>query len=199
MYHPTTSKISFIVDPQRDGIGNALWFVVTGTPAVSSSRFRFNTAEGLVRSDLKYGRFEFSLVLPTTGVQRPTNLNGDVEFGLKNLSLGTLGKIAIVISKSGNSITLKSYDDYGTLTSTVLTWRDAWNSAQTIFIFEWFNDRVRLSVREASGTTASVEAEHTTGIPNRPLNMYVKASDNDNIDVDFIAVREANVNSTMLI
>lgn len=74
MWGKNTSPVSFIVDPQRDGISNALWKVVSGTPAVSSNKFRFNTAEGLVRADVKFGRYEFAVTFPTTGSQTPTSL-----------------------------------------------------------------------------------------------------------------------------
>lgn len=192
---------SFIVDPQRDGIDNALWKAVTGTPTVSGGKFRFNTQEGLVRADLLYGRIEFSVTLPITAVSGViSDLANDIEFGLKNLSLGNKSKIQVLFDDSENTLTLNTYDRNGvTVQTTNIPLQVAWNSAVTRFIIDWFQDRIVLSVVNAGTATEIVLAEHKTRVGQHPLNPYIKVVGADNFDVDYIAVEKTKGSSLMLI
>ena len=200
MYPKSTSPVSFIVDPQRDGVSNALWFEADPTLALSGNKFRFNAASGVVRADVKYGRFEFSVTYPLTTGQTPTNLVNDIEFGLKNLSLGTLGKISVLADKSEDTFTFNTYDICGTaVQSTTITCTDAWGGAVTRFIIEWYNDRIRLLVIDPSATATRVLAEHKTKIGSYPLNPFVTVVGAESFDVDYIVVDNANKNSIMLI
>lgn len=197
--NPYGHYLTFVVDPQRDGVANALWKFVVGTPSVTGNKFRFNTAEGLVRADVYQGRFEFSVTIPLTGVQTPTNLVNDIEFGLKNLSFGNIGKIQIIAKQSTNKFTLNTYDMFGTVQTTDITYRTGWNGVVVRFAILWFQDRVRLMVIEPSGTVEQVLAEHKVNVSDMPLNPYVKATGNDNFDVDFILVDKSRTSSIMLI
>lgn len=296
MYAKATTPISFIVDPQRDGgISNALWKEVNPTIAVSSNKFRFNQAEGLIRADVKFGRFEFSMNMPITAAigaaalttgeglddatsggtysgTTPANgtpvtytieidgtgtpdtfswyidgvlqvaaveitassqalgddgvtvtfgattghtsgdiwtisvtgdttadFNGDVEFGLKNLSLGTVGKISVLADQSEDTFSFITYDIFGTAETTAITWDTDWNNQATRFIIEWFNDRVRLLVLNNGDTSTRVLAEHKTRVGTYSLNPFIRAVGNDNVDVDYIIVDNAQQNSIMLI
>lgn len=283
---------SFIVDPQRDGIDNALWHNVTGTPTVSGGKFRFNTQEALVRADLMYGRIEFPVTMPlsavntieavvfsgtglndatsggtytdgivaatyvvtidtaaatdkftwtkngvtmATGVAITTSaqdldegvtitfaaatghtlaeswtinvtinsagdLVNDIEFGLKNLSLGNISKIQVLADKSEDAFLFKTYDRNGiTAQSTTIQWQGEWNSAVARFVIDWFIDRVRLSVVNAGTETEITLAEHKTKVGQHPLNPYVKVVGAENLDVNYIAVEKAKGSSLMLI
>lgn len=190
---------NFIIDPQRDAVDNALWKAATGTPAVSGGKFRFNTAQGVARVNCLYGLFDFSVNFPTTGIQTPTNLTDDLAFGLKNLSLGNLSKIDVFIDQSGDSITFRTYDEFGTVQSTVLTWDTDWNSAQTIFRIGWSKNGVSLSVLTNGATSFTALATHSTSIPNRPLDIFVQAVGADNFDLDFIALKNVQSSSILLI
>lgn len=192
----------FIVDPDRDGVANALWYVETGALALSGAspdQFRFNADSGVVRADLLHGIFDFSVNFPLAGVQTPTNLVNDISFGLKNAAMGNLGKIDIFIDQSGDSIVFRTYDEFGTVESTALTWDTDWNGVQTIFRFSWSDGQVALQVLNNGDTAYSTLATHTTRIPIRPLNLFVTVVGAENLDVDFIAVRNAQYSSIMLI
>lgn len=191
-----------IVDPNRDGIANALWKANSGTLALAGTtpdRFRFNTDDAVVRIDCLHGIFEFAVRFPTTGAQTPTNLANDIAFGLKNLSLGNLAKVDVFIDKSENSITFRTYDDYGTAEEATLEWDTDWNSALTIFRIGWSKDHVSLDVLVNSGTAWVNLASHTTRVPQRPLNPFVNVVGADDFDVDFIAIRNVQNSSVMLI
>jgi hypothetical protein len=193
---------SFIVDPQRDGIDNALWKAVTGTPIVSGGKFRFNANEGLIRADLLYGRVIFPITLPLTGGETPqaiTDLVADIEFGLKNLSLGNIGKISVLFDKSEDILTFSTYDRFGTVQSTNIVLDTAWNSAVTSFIIDWFNDRIVLSVVNTSGTSEKVIATHKTRVGQHPLNPFIKVTGAENLDVSYVAIEKAKSSSLMLI
>lgn len=199
MANAYANMLSFVVDPQRDGVDNALWLTVAGTLAVASNKFRFNASEGLVRADLLYGRYEFAVTYPLTGVQTPTNLVNDLEFGLKNLSLGNKGKIKLLASKSGNSIVFTTYDDQGTAQNTTIQWHTGWNGVEARFRIEWFQDRIILSVLTGSDSIWEIIATHKTSVGVYPLNPYVKATGAENFDVAYILVEKAKESSIMLI
>lgn len=192
---------SFIVDPQRDGIDNALWKAVTGTPTVFGGKFRFNAQEGLVRADLLYGRIEFSVTLPLTAKTGTiADLVNDIDFGLKNLSLGNKSKIQVLFDKSEDTLTFNTYDRNGvTVETTNIPLQVEWNSAVTRFIIDWFNDRVRLSVINVGTAVEITLAEHKTRVGQHPLNPYVKVVGAENFDVDYIAVEKSKGSSLMLI
>jgi len=189
----------FILDPNRDGIANALWYANSGALAISGGKFRFNADDGIVRADLLYGIFEFSVNFPLAGVQTPTNLVNDIAFGLKNASMGNFGKIDVFIDQSEDDAAFRTYDEFGTLQETIFDWDTDWNAAQTIFRICWSDTQVTLQVLN-DGETAWVSlVSHTTRIPNRPLNPFVNVVGAENLDVDFIAVRNAQYSSIMLI
>lgn len=193
----------FIVDPARDGIANALWKFYTGAGALSGDTpdtFRFNADDAVVRADLLYAIVDFSVTFPTTGVQTPTDLANDISFGLKNQSRGTLGKIDVFVDQSGDSIVFRTYDEFGTVQSTTLTWDTDWNNAQTIFRIGWAKDHVSLQVLTAGGAAFdAILANHKTSIPVHPLNPFVTVVGAENFDVDFIAVKNAQHSSIMLV
>lgn len=200
MYSPTTVKTAIVIDPQRDGIANALWHVVTPDLAVSGGKFRFNAAEGLVVGDLKFGRFEFKVNFPLTGVQTPANLNNDIEFGLKNLSLGTIGKISVLADQSAGTFIFTTYDVKGSSPQvTTIPWNTAWNGVDVRFVIEWFNDRVALCAYVVSGTALEVLAQHKTSVGQYPLNVFVSATGNDNFDVSYIVLDNVMQNSFILV
>ena len=57
------------------------------------------------------------------------DLVNDIEFGLKNLALGTKSKIQLLADKSEGTLTFNTYDRNGTVQTTTITWQGAWNSA----------------------------------------------------------------------
>lgn len=197
MANAYANMLSFVVDPQRDGVDNALWLAVTGTPTVASGKFRFNAAEGLVRADLLYGRYEFAVTAPLSGSQTVTNLVNDIEFGLKNLSLGNKGKIMLFADKSENTFQFSTYDDVGTVQTTSITWHTGWNAVETRFRIDWFQDRIILSV--LAGSDVEILATHKTSVGVYPLNPYVKVTGAENFDVSYILVEKAKESSIMLI
>lgn len=201
-YIPT----SFVLDPNRDGIANALWLAAVGTPATSGSYpdkvFRFNTAEGLVRADLQYTRVEFSAIVPLTGVQTPSSLNNDLEFGLKNASLGDKGKISVLISKSLNAAFFRVYDKDGNLVlNQSIAWKTTWNATSTVWVMQWVNDRIVLRISgEVIAQYRSSDSLNVQGkIGFLPLNVFALAVGNDNFDFDYMAVTESKNSSIMLV
>lgn len=190
--------LNFVIDPVRDGVANILWKAVSGTLALAGTtpdRFRFNTDDAIVRADLLYGVYDFAVRFPTTGIQTPTNLTNDIAFGLKNASMGNLGKIDFFVDQSGNSATFRTYDEFGTVQSTTITWDTDWNNALTVFRFGWSASQVSLDVLVNGETSFSNLATHETRVPNKPLNPFVNVVGGDNFDVDFIAVKNAQSNS----
>jgi len=198
----SATPVSFIVDPNRDGVANALWKAITGSLALSGAtpdQFLFNTVDAVVRTDLLYGSFIFGVVFPTTGVQTPTNLADDVAFGLKNASMGDFGKIDVFIDKSEDTIEFRTHDEFGTEESTTLTWNTAWNNALTLFRITWSRGKVALEVLVNGETSWTELASHTTRTVDQPLNLFFNTVGADNVDVNFIAVKNALRTSTMLI
>lgn len=198
----TTQPSDFIVDPARDGIANALWKFYTGAGALAGTtpdRFRFNADDAVVRADCLNGIFDFAVRFPLAGVQTPTNLVNDITFGLKNQSIGNLGKIDFFVDKSENNATFRTYDEFGTVQSTVIAWDTDWNGALTIFRIGWDGKHISFDVMEAAATSFTNLANHTTRIPTRPLNPFVTVVGAENFDVDFIGIKNVQHSSIMLI
>ncbi|HQB65735.1 MAG TPA: hypothetical protein PK616_07580, partial [Fibrobacteraceae bacterium] len=127
------------------------------------------------------------------------DLVNDIEFGLKNLALGTKSKIQLFADKSEGTLTFNTHDRNGTVQTTTIQWQGAWNSAVTRFIIDWFNDRIVLSVINANTTTEVVLATHKTRVGQHPLNPYVKVTGAENLDVDYISIERTKSSSIMLI
>lgn len=191
----------FLVDPNRDGIANALWKANSGTLALAGTTpdaFRFNADDAVVRADLLHANVEFGVKFPTVGAETPADLVNDIAFGLKNLSLGNLGKIDVFIDQSEDTMAFRTYDNYGTVQETALTWDTDWNSALTLFRFGWASSHVTLSVLNFEATEWEVLASHAR-VPSRPLNPFVHVVGADNLDVNFISVANAQHSNIMLI
>lgn len=190
----TSQPTSFIIDPVRDG-ASSLLKALTGSVALAGTtpeKFRLNADDIVVVADLQYAIVDISVNIPLTTGQTPTDLVNDISFGLKNASMPALGKIDVFLDQSGDSITFRTYDDFGTAQSTTLTYDDDWNGAQVIFRFGWAPDHVSLATCIVGTDTAfTVIANHTTSVPTRALNMFATVVGAENLDIDFFAVKQA--------
>lgn len=192
----------FVIDPIRDGVSNALWKAISGSLALAATtpdRFRFNTDDAIVRADVKFGIFDFAVRFPTTGAQTPTDLTDDISFGLKNASMGNACKVDLFVDQSGDSATFRTYDEFGTVEQTGITWDTDWNNALTVFRIGWSKDQVTLSVQANGDTAFTILATHKTSLPNRALNPFINVVGADNFDVDYISCRNVQNSSIMLI
>lgn len=198
----TTQPSEFIADPSRDGIANALWLANVGTLALAGTtpnRYRVNTGDFIYRADIKHGIIEFAVRVPLAGVQTPTNLVDDLAFGLKNISMQNLAKIDIFIDKSADAIYFRTYDDFGTVETSTLTWDTAWNGALTLFRFGWSGSHVSLDVAANGDTAYTHLADHKVSVPDRPLNPFITAVGAENLDVDFMSFSNIQNSSIMLV
>lgn len=159
MFRSFIQNASFIIDAARDGIANALWFAVSGTPAMSGAtpnQFRFSGDEGLVRTDVKYGRYEFSTSFTSLGSGvSPAGLVGNIEFGLKNLSLGARGYIRVVAKTGDTNMYFETADRYGSAQSFAFPWKAAYTTDKAQWIIDWFDGKpmAKLSIVVADGRT----------------------------------------------
>ncbi len=200
MHSPTSQPSFIVVDPIRDGIANALWKNVTGTPTIASSRFNFNAQEGLIRADLLGAHVEFALKVPAV----PTT--GDVrEWGLKNLALGNRSKIFFGVVDTAFST--NTYDDNGLVTlSSPVTWQAAWTNVDILFIIDWFEDRVVFSVQVVSTGAKSIVAVHKVDastppkpvVGYAPLNPYIKNGNSDNLSSPYILIKSRNTSILLI-
>jgi len=186
---------SMVLDPNRDsGISNALWLASVGTPGVTGSspavKFRFSEAEGLVRADVVFGRFEILINVPTPEADQ------DKQFGLKNLAMGDRGKIFVLIDD--DVVTFNTYDNAGVVETTTIQWLSDWDGVETKFVIQWFSDRVLFSYEDGDGVE-QVLAMHKTRVGNLPLNFYVRNDDSDNLDVAYILFDRVKLNSIILV
>lgn len=191
----------YIIDPQRDGV-HGLWKDVTGAVTVASSKYRFNADEGLITADLLYATVDFMIKVPLTGVQTPTDLVNDIDFGLKNLSLGNRGKIQLLLDKSEDSFSLVTYSDTGGASSiTAITWQTAWNGQDILCRVNWDKKRIYITI-DVEGVGVAVNVDHQTAdskqVGSFPLNPYVRVVGAENLDVSFIAIRNAQRSSIII-
>ena len=169
----------YVFDPMIKGYATDFWKTLTGTPAMSSNVLRFTSAKAESYIQHIFGEYEFLLnvpVKPTAGDSR--------QWGLMNPSSTNFG--AIYFDISATVFSLKSYDDNGTLTTTVLNWADATFSAHAIkFKFRWEPDQIIAYVNDVKVATINQSS------PSNALGLYINNGVADNMDLSYILVHKA--------
>ena len=169
----------YTYDPVIKQYDTVFWKTTTGSaPAMSSTKLRFtsNAAASFILH--KFGDFEFALNIPTT-----PSVGEAKHWGLRLPSGDSQG--AIYFEISGATFQCVSIDDGGTSQTTTLTWSAAYTATETEFRFIWDEDRVVFMI---NGT---IVATHTTRVPSNALSLRVVNGDADNVDMGYIAIRQA--------
>lgn len=100
MYHKSTQPATFIIDPNRDSFLNAMWAILSGTPAIVGTPpagvFSFPQSESYCRVDAKYGRYTFNATLPISGFFLDYSARVDVVTYTIGSLVGTLNHGAVV-------------------------------------------------------------------------------------------------------
>lgn len=119
-----------LIDPAIMGYDDAYWHTSSGTPAVSGSALRFNSAAAYGKQLYHFGRFDFLLtvpVAPTAGHAR--------RWGLAAAFDNTRGGVFFDID--GTTFSCRSYTTDGTATSTTVPWDASYTAAEAKFSILW--------------------------------------------------------------
>lgn len=175
---------SYVIDPQVYGLDASIWKTVSGSPSVTSNKYRLNTAEILSYSQFKYGEFEFNVTVPVA----PTAADNRV-FGLLSKALGNRSRITFTFNTSGE-LRAQVYSKLGVaLFSELIPWNTAWSNTATLFRIGWTRGAVVFTVALADGTQ-SYSTTYNAGMNpiTGSLNIDVLNGNADNMDVASVAV-----------
>ena len=179
--------VSVVVDPQIHGLEPSFFKTITGTPTVTSNKYRYNAAETNTFPEFVYGEYEFPLVIPVA----PTGGHAR-SWGLRGKSLGNRG--AMVFDISGTTFSVKVYDKDGTVLSRSIDWNAAWTNVEVKFRIGWSATGTTFSI--VTGTAAndiSVRLVPTgqNFSANLPLGISVSNGVSDNMDLTHVYVVQA--------
>lgn len=175
---------SFVIDPQVYGYDTTnLFTTVTGTPAISSNKIRFTSAEARTKAQYLFGEFVFRMtvpVQPTAGQAR--------TWGLVGVAVGNRGSVRFNVTDDVFSVL--AYDNDGTLIQQiVLPWDSDWTAVATDYRIAWSESGVTFKV--VGSTSAHIaQANIQFGLKhvNIPQFLVVSNGTADNMDVTYITL-----------
>ncbi|KKM26359.1 hypothetical protein LCGC14_1585600, partial [marine sediment metagenome] len=159
---------SFIMSAPRDVTPSGLWMALSGTFAIVANKYTVVDASGeevLAIPEMRFARIKiWNVNFGLTGVQTPTNLNNDIELGLKEIISGA--KITFLLDKSGDKLVVSIADERGNTQTQDVIWDTDWNAGTIELEIFWLDKSVTFAI---SGTIiGSFEREDSTpkDIPN---------------------------------
>lgn len=184
----TRSNDIWSYNPLTEGYTeDAVFSAIAGTPTISSNKLRLNE-DTIITYDktFKNGSLEMVITVPTV----PTT--GDArQFGFKNSDSDLKG--AMLFDVTDDDFTAKVYDASGTLIeSRVINWNAGWTASEATYRITWSSRRVlfvvnnvivaRFDAGEGQAITPDIK------MANKPMYLYLKNVNADNMDVSLITV-----------
>lgn len=200
MYQKQNSPSSYVLSPYKDGSSpSSFWRAISGSVTISSNKYSVAaTSEIIALVDCRYTRLKlWNVDLGLTGSQTPTNLNNDVEFGLKEIVSGA--KATFLMDQSADAMVISIVDEDGNAQTATVAWVTTWNGAATEFEIQWFNDRV---VFKVAGAVVGEFKKLTSGgttykVPEIPLNFWIKTTGTDSPKIGLVYIDKAEESSVL--
>jgi len=169
---------------------------IGGTLSIVSNKYSFAaTTEVLVLADLRFARVKlFNVDFGLTGGQTPTNLNGDIELGLKEIVSGQ--KATLLLDQSGNNLVCGTVDENGNAQTVAVAWDTAWNGGTAELELQWTNQHVRFLINGVE--VAKILKIATANVPKIPMNPWFKTSGTDTLKVQLVLVDNADQSSIII-
>ena len=182
--HISHTYVSYVIDPQVYGLDPSIWKTVSGTPSVSSNKYRLNAAEMLTYSQYRFGEFEFNMTVPAA----PTASDNRV-IGLISKSFGNRGRIIFNFDTTG-VLLAQVYDRYGnSLFSETIPWDAAWTNTPALYRIGWSGNAIVFTVSLPTGASLYTTTYQAGGNPLRlPMTVDVANANADNLDVTSVAI-----------
>lgn len=187
--HISNILTSYVIDPQVYGLDPSIWKTVSGTPTVTSNKYRLNVAEIITYAQYKYGEFEFNLTVPVA----PTAADSRT-IGLLSKSLGNRTRISFVFNTSGE-LRAQIYGRKGDLLfNELIPWDTDWTNTAILFRIGWQRNAVKFTIStptatELYSTTYNAGVESLFG----SLNIDISNANADNLDVASVSISNASV------
>ena len=191
--HISHTYTSYVLDPQVYGLDGSIWKTVSGTPTVTSSKYRLNAAEIITYSQFRFGEIEFNVTVPAA----PT-ASDNRRFGLSGKALGNRGLIAFEIGTAGE-LRARVRDKFGnSLFNELIPWQSAWTNTATLFRIGWTRNSVVFTVTLTDGTTPWTTT-YIAGVNplSLPMGIDVLNGNSDNMDVTSVMVAHSNTSSPL--
>lgn len=179
----------YIYDCSIKGLDSNFWANVTGTPTVSTGKIRLNAATMASFILHEFADIEFGMNIPAV----PTS--GDSRrFGFFSPAAPNVG--AAYFDITGTVFTANVLDASGNLKQVTLTFTAGWAATETIYRITFEKDIVRfwvgtLSANISTWILLTTIAAPQTGLSIMPLPVYIKNGNSDNVDLTYMAVRQA--------
>lgn len=177
-------KTNFYYDPQRQGYDQAVWKTITGTPAISSSLLRMNTATAVGYTDIYSADLTICATFPLAPVA-----GQDKRIGFAQLNMGAY----VGFKMLDDAFYIEAASPNTTIVQTEITWQATWTAVPVAFRVLWENNQVKFFVN-VIGQNNEVEVgriNDTAALPKFPLSLYVHNGDGDNLDISYADLRNA--------
>lgn len=205
MFRPQTTLSTYLVSAVKDGTTiSGLWKRISGAVSSTSNGSVFTigtTSEHILLTDIRYVQSIFRTVtFGLTGVETPTNLNANVEIGLKEPQSGA--KITILLDQSADNVVFTATKEDGTSATLTRSWKTSWNSDADGFNMRiaWFVDRVAIYINgEIMFETRDNTVTTTPGIPRDPMHVYFSVVGTDVVTLKSILLDNAEQNSLIIV
>lgn len=160
---------NFNYSPSVEGYSTDDWKTLSGSPAISGGKLRISSAEVIQYADIKGGRHNFSINIPTP------DGSTDKEFGLMSKDTGE----KITFKVDGTDLVCTVTDEAGTTSSTI-AWDSNWEGSVVDFVIDFSFNGTTFKI--ADKTIAVLD----TNLPTGALSLYLKNGIADNMDVTSI-------------
>lgn len=185
--HISHTYTSYVIDPQVYGLDASIWKTVSGTPSVTSSKYRLNAAEIISYQQYRFGEFEFSATVPTAPAASDSR-----SFGLQGKAIGNRFKIVFEFDSAGK-LRARVFSKAGTsLFNEEIPWDSSWTNAATSFRIAWSRNAAVFTVTGGSGVTYSTTYSSGVNPLSGPLNISIANGNSDNLDIASIIVFHSN-------
>lgn len=177
-------KINFYYDPQRQGYDQSTWKTIAGTPAISSSLLRMNTATAVGYADIYSADLTVCATFPLAPVA-----GQDKRIGFAQLNKGAY----VGFKMLGDKFYIESVSPDTTTVQTEITWKATWTAVPVAFRVLWENNQVKFYVKIVGDNDEALvgRINDTVALPKSSLSLYLHNGDGDNLDISYVDLRDA--------
>lgn len=184
------SLFSYVIDAQIDGLASTIFTTTSGTPSVTSNKYRLNNAAVRTNFEVLFGETVFSVTIPTAPTAGHARRLGYRTYGPS-------GKGSIYFDITGTVLSAIVITNAGTTFTEVIPWNAAWTNTQTDFRLGWDEKSAIFTV----GTGANkAQVNINVGITeyiNVPAFLVAESTVADNMDLPCIILNNVGRLATL--
>lgn len=173
------SLFSFVIDAQIDGLSTSVWTTTSGTPSVTSNKYRLNNAAIRSNFQILFGETVFPVTIPTAPTAGHARRLGYRTYGPS-------GKGAVYFDVTDAVLTAKLITNAGTTFSEQIVWNAAWTNTQTDFRLGWDEKGAVFTVGTGSNKAQVTIPVGITEYLNVPAYLVVESTVADNMELPHV-------------